>query len=163
MGVIAKTNNGFQLLAIKKIQETELATIHSIRRTNIIVKVQNNVLLHYNEQQQHWELPHGKRKKVETSFEAIKRGWTKLTNSSIDNEPLKLKYLLMIKNPDGEIRYNPIFYLEKEILLLEETPNLRLWDTQEDIGPIDPIHLKIIQNLPWTTTKTQQPEVNEAL
>ncbi|MBD8033352.1 NUDIX hydrolase [Solibacillus sp. Sa1YVA6] len=128
------------------VKETEIYTYHRLAGSYAVIKCDDKYLLCYNTLRKQWELPAGKREMDETPNDCAIRELYEETGQIVLD--IEFKGLLKVKNViNNEIKYNPVYFTTLEKLQPfqknNETFEIRLWDLEQKIGPIDEIDLKI--------------------
>lgn len=139
-------DNGFRFLEFLVVKEIEIYNYHRLAGSYAVIKCDGKYLLCYNTLRKQWELPAGKREMDETPKDCAIRELYEETGQRVLD--IEFKGLLKVKNViNNEIKYNPVYFsiLEKlqPFQKNNETSEIRLWDLEQKIGPIDEIDLKI--------------------
>lgn len=144
--MIVTKNNGFQFLEFLVVKETEIYNYHRLAGSYAVIKCDGKYLLCYNTLRNQWELPAGQRETNETPKNCAIRELYEETGQRVLN--IEFKGLLKVKNAiKDEIKYNPVYFTTLEKLQPfkknNETSEIRLWDLEQKIGPIDEVDLII--------------------
>ena len=147
--MLAKNKSGWVLLEYIRIKEAEIEQYKNVTGSFAILCINGKYLLGYNNWRKQWELPAGGIEKGETAREAAERELFEETHQI--NKELEFKGLFKVMKPDGEIKYQAVFFgMQDEMTPFEkqdgdEMEELRLWDLKEDIGYVDECDLKILE------------------
>ncbi|KYG59462.1 NUDIX domain-containing protein [Planococcus maritimus] len=140
-------SHGFQFLDFLFVEEQDILQFESIAGSFAVVRCGGKTLMVYNKWRQQWELPAGAREGQETSKECAIRELYEESGQQL--EDLEFKGLLKLQHTDTqEIKYNPVFLgtVEKlkPFIPNDETTEMKLWDTKEEIGVLDEMDIKIL-------------------
>lgn len=147
--MLASNKNGWTLLEYLKVNEDDIANYANVTGAFAIIKVNGKYLIGYNPWRNQWEFPAGGIEKGETAREAAERELLEETHQR--NQSLEFKGLFKVRKPDGEIRYQAIFFgIQDDLIPFEkrdgdEMDKIMLWDLKEDIGYVDECDLKMVE------------------
>ena len=115
-----------------------------------VIKCEGKYLMCYNTWRKQWEIPAGQREAHETPKECAIRELYEETGQTI--EDLNFIGLLKSKNlSTGNVKYNPVYYGAMDELQPfvrnAETSQIILWDLQEQIGTMDEVDLRLLENV----------------
>ncbi|MDR7071418.1 NUDIX hydrolase [Fictibacillus barbaricus] len=144
------TNNHYEYMDLLPVDEGEIEKYKKLAGSFAVITCEGKFLICYNKWRNQWELPAGKREHGETPKECAIRELYEETGQRVDN--LKFKGLLkLINRTNGELKFNPVYYGELESLQPfhenEETSDIMLWDTEEEIGYFDLIDLQVLKKM----------------
>lgn len=140
-------HNGFKFLDFLVVDEKEIKKYNPIAGSFAVIQCKGKVLMVYNKWRKQWELPAGQREGDETAKECAIRELYEETGQDITD--LRFLGLLKLANSfSGDIKYNPVYYASidhlQPIVENEEIAKIKLWNTNDKIGVIDEIDLKLI-------------------
>lgn len=144
-----KNKCGYELLEYISCDEQEIINYENVTGAGIVVKVNDKILIGFNNWRKQWEIPAGKIEKGESARQAAIRELLEETHQKAEN--IEFKGLFKKKRPNGEIVYMAIFLCVKDKIVPfvkkddDENDEIKLWNLKEDIGYIDEIDLKIIE------------------
>jgi len=147
--VITKNKCGYELLEYIPCNEQEIINYENVTGAVIVVKVNDEFLIGFNNWRKQWEMPAGRIEKGESARQAAIRELLEETHQKVEN--IEFKGLFKKKRPNGEIVYMAIFLCVKDGIVPfvkkedDEMDEIKLWDLKEDIGYVDEIDLKIIK------------------
>jgi len=147
--VITKNKCGYELLEYIPCNEQEIINYENVTGAGIVVKVNDEFLIGFNNWRKQWEMPAGRIEKGESARQAAIRELLEETHQKVEN--IEFKGLFKKKRPNGEIVYMAIFLCVKDGIVPfvkkedDEMDEIKLWDLKEDIGYVDEIDLKIIK------------------
>ncbi|WP_404450697.1 NUDIX hydrolase [Virgibacillus necropolis] len=142
-----KNKCGLQFLGFIKINETEIYQYQPVEGFFAVIRCKDKYLICFNKSRNQWELPAGRREKGETPKECAIRELYEETGQEVKD--LTFKGLIKVRdNRNTFIKYNPVYFSTIRKLQPfkenEETTQIKLWDTNEDIGYFDKVDLKIL-------------------
>ncbi len=147
--MITKNKCGYELLEYIPCNEQEIINYENVTGAGIVVKVNDEFLIGFNNWRKQWEIPAGRIEKGESARQAAIRELLEETHQKVEN--IEFKGLFKKKRPNGEIVYMAIFLCVKDGIVPfvkkedDEMDEIKLWDLKEDIGYVDEIDLKIIK------------------
>lgn len=147
--MIIKNKCGYELLEYIPCDEQEIINYENVTGAGIVVKVNDEFLIGFNNWRKQWEIPAGGIEKGESARQAAIRELFEETHQKVEN--IEFKGLFKKKRPNGEIVYMAIFLCVKDEIVPfvkkddDENDEIKLWNLKEDIGYIDEIDLKIIE------------------
>ena len=147
--MITKNKCGYELLEYIPCNEQEIINYENVTGAGIVVKVNDEFLIGFNNWRKQGEIPAGRIEKGEISIQAAIRELLEETHQKVEN--IEFKGLFKKKRPNGEIVYMAIFLCVKDGIVPfvkkedDEMDEIKLWDLKEDIGYVDEIDLKIIK------------------
>lgn len=144
-----KNKLGYELLEYIPCAENEITKFENVTGAGVVVKVNNKILIGFNNWRKQWEIPAGRIEEGESAKQAAIRELYEETHQRVDN--VIFKGLFKKRRPNGEIVYMAIF--ESELDSIEsfikndedENDEIKLWDLNEIIGYVDEIDLEIIK------------------
>lgn len=144
---IIKNKYGLQFLNFIKVKETEINQYQRVKGSFAVIQCKEKYLICFNKWRNQWELPAGRREEGETPKECAIRELYEETGQKVND--LAFKGLMKVRDNKNEfIKYNPVYFSTIEELQPfkenEETTQIKLWDTIEDIGYFDKVDLKIL-------------------
>lgn len=139
-------NNGLDFIDFIYITEEKIFNYQPVAGSFAVVRCKNKHLMCYNVWCKQWELPAGRREEDETPKECAIRELFEETGQVVSD--LEFKGLLKSKNTaSGDIRYNPVYFTVinyiQSFIENEETSEIKLWDSIEEIGYIDSVDVNI--------------------
>lgn len=147
--MIIKNKCGYELLEYIPCDEQEIINYENITGAGIVVKVNDEFLIGFNNWRMQWEMPAGRIEKGESARQAAIRELFEETHQKVEN--IEFKGLFKKKRPNGEIVYMAIFLCVKDEIIPfikkddDENDEIKLWNLKENIGYVDEIDLKIIE------------------
>lgn len=147
--MIIKNKCGYELLEYIHCDEQEIINYENVTGAGIVVKVNDEFLIGFNNWRKQWEIPAGGIEKGESARQAAIRELFEETHQKVEN--VEFKGLFKKKRPNGEIVYMAIFLCVKDGIVPfvkrddDENDEIKLWNLKEDIGYVDEIDLKIIE------------------
>ena len=147
--MIIKNKCGYELLEYIPCNEQEIINYENVTGAGIVVKVNDEFLIGFNNWRKQWEIPAGGIEKGESARQAAIRELLEETHQKVEN--MEFKGLFKKKRPNGEIAYMAIFLCEKDGIVPfvkkddDENDEIKLWNLKENIGYVDEIDLKIIE------------------
>lgn len=149
LNILARNRSGWSLLEYRNMEEWEAGQYDRVTGAYAIVCVKGRYLIGYNNWRKQWEFPAGGIEEGETPREAAERELWEETHQKISS--LQFKGLAKVMNPDGEIRYQAVYFGKKNELEKfkkqnnDEMDTILLWDLKEDIGYFDECDLEIVK------------------
>ncbi|WP_054024099.1 NUDIX domain-containing protein [Bacillus sp. FJAT-28004] len=144
---ITSNKDGFELLACIAMKEDELRMDEPLAGSYAVIKCGERYLICFNKWRKQWEVPAGGREEGETPKECAMRELFEETSQIVND--LEFIGLIKVKRPNGEIKYNPIYYANVgEIIPFEaneETEKILLWDLIDDIGYMDEVDKEVLE------------------
>ncbi|MBH9964787.1 NUDIX domain-containing protein [[Bacillus] enclensis] len=141
-------NNGYEFMDFLRIKEEEMSTYRPLAGSFAVVKCGEKVLMCYNVWRKQWELPAGRREGDETPKECAARELYEETGQVAED----LEFIGLLKSKNiitGGIKYNPVYFKAVEelqpFIKNEETSEIRLWDSKEEIGELDMVDVKVLE------------------
>lgn len=147
--MIIKNKCGYELLEYIPCNEKEIINYENVTGAGIVVKVNDEFLIGFNNWRKQWEIPAGGIEKGESARQAAIRELFEETHQKVEN--IEFKGLFKKKRPNGEIVYMAIFLCIKDGIVPfvkkddDENDEIKLWNLKENIGYVDEIDLKIIE------------------
>lgn len=147
--MIIKNKCGYELLEYIPCDEQEIINYENVTGAGIVVKVNDEFLIGFNNWRKQWEMPAGRIEKGESARQAAIRELFEETHQKVEN--IEFKGLFKKKRPNGEIVYMAIFLCVKDEIIPfvkkddDENDEIKLWNLKENIGYVDEIDLKIIE------------------
>lgn len=149
MEIFARNRSGWSLLEYIDIEEAEIDQYDRVTGAYAIVCIKGLYLIGFNDWRMQWEFPAGRIEKGETPREAAERELWEETHQKVS--ALQFKGLFKVMLPDGEIRYQAVYfgYIDKLENFMkqdnDEMDRIMLWDLKEEIGYFDECDLKIVK------------------
>lgn len=149
LNILARNRSGWSLLEYRNMEEWEAGQYDRVTGAYAIVCVKGRHLIGYNNWRKQWEFPAGGIEEGETPREAAERELWEETHQKISS--LQFKGLAKVMDPDGEIRYQAVYFGKKNELEKfkkqnnDEMDTILLWDLKEDIGYFDECDLEIVK------------------
>lgn len=147
--MIIKNKCGYELLEYIPCDEQEIINYENVTGAGIVVKVNDEFLIGFNNWRKQCEMPAGRIEKGESARQAAIRELFEETHQKVEN--IEFKGLFKKKRPNGEIVYMAIFLCVKDEIIPfvkkddDENDEIKLWNLKENIGYVDEIDLKIIE------------------
>lgn len=144
---IMSNKNGFELLACLPMKEDDLSEDVLLAGSYAVINCDERFLICFNKWRQQWEVPAGGREEGETPRECASRELFEETSQIVND--FEFIGLIKVKKPNGDIKYNPIFYANVDKLVPfqanEETEQIVLWDLIAEIGTMDEVDKAVLE------------------
>lgn len=143
-------SNGYKFLEFIQKKEDCLTDLLQLSGSYAIVQCEGKVLMVFNKWRSQWELPAGKKEGAETPMECIVRELFEETGQQLAF--MESLGILKTENVEsGDVKLNPIFHATigqlQPFLENEETSEIKLWDGDDEIGVIDEVDFRLVQQL----------------
>ncbi|MED1863834.1 NUDIX hydrolase [Fictibacillus nanhaiensis] len=141
-------HNGYEFVDFISVTEEQLHDFNPLSCSYALIKCEGKYLMCYNPLREQWELPAGKRESGEKPKECAVRELYEETGQRVT----ELSLIGLVKSKriaDGAIKQNPVYFTEiKELQPFvenAETTRITLWDTEEQIGVVDALDIKVLE------------------
>lgn len=145
--MVQTKNNGLRFQDFLHVPEDEINRYEPVAGSFAIIQCYKRYLLCFNVWRNQWELPAGSREGDESHKECAIRELYEETGQRVND----LEFIGLLKSEvmsEGTFKYNPVYF--SMVVRLdpfmgnEETSKIKLWDLEEEIGPIDELDIKVL-------------------